>query len=93
VNGFDESLPFYEDVDFCLKLIQKGLRNIYTPYVSGVLKRKVHYLEEIRNEKAINILTDRYGKMITDDPCYHPQLTKEIENFSIPFHLLDADAD
>jgi glycosyltransferase involved in cell wall biosynthesis len=82
VKGFDETISFYEDVDFCLKLLQKGCRNIYTPYISGVLKRKVHFLEELRNEDAAGVLIQRYGDMILKDPAYHPFLSRELENFS-----------
>lgn len=33
VNGFDEALRVtYNDVDFCLKLLEKGYSNVYTPY-------------------------------------------------------------
>jgi GT2 family glycosyltransferase len=81
-GGFDESLSFYGDADFCLKLISRGYRNIYTPYISGVLKRKVHLLEELRNDEAAAVLMERYGDMIQNDPYYHPLLTKELEDFS-----------
>ncbi|MBI4813208.1 MAG: glycosyltransferase [Methanobacterium sp.] len=34
VDGLDEGYVYgYEDVDFCLKLIQKGYRNIYSPKI------------------------------------------------------------
>jgi glycosyltransferase involved in cell wall biosynthesis len=83
VGGFDEHIDFYEDVDFCLKLIKRGYRNLYTPYVEGVLKRRVHSLEELRNKDAEKVLMERYGDYILNDPSYHPLHTKVIEDFSI----------
>ncbi|MDM8522924.1 glycosyltransferase [Desulfococcaceae bacterium HSG8] len=83
VGGFDETLPFYGDADFCLKLREKGYRNIYTPYIAGVLKRKVHNLDELRHKEAADILIERHGTGILDDPYYHPLLSREFEDFSV----------
>ena len=83
VGGFDENIAFYEDVDFCLKLIKRGYRNLYTPYVEGVLKRGIHSLEELRNKDAEKVLMERYGDYILNDPYYHPLHSKVIEDFSI----------
>ncbi|MDM8550046.1 glycosyltransferase [Desulfobacterales bacterium HSG2] len=82
-GGFDETLPFYGDIDFCLKLIREGYRNLYTPYISGVLKSRVHGLEELRNKEAAHILIGRYGSEILEDPFYHPLLSKLVEDFSV----------
>ena len=33
LGGFDESLPLeFNDVDFCLRLLERGHRILYTPY-------------------------------------------------------------
>ncbi|MBI9089853.1 MAG: glycosyltransferase [Desulfobacterium sp.] len=83
VGGFDETLGFYEDVDFCLKLMQKGYRNIYTPYAAGVLKRKPHTMEELRNRNVEAVIMDRHEGLILNDPYYHPLHTKVLEDFSV----------
>lgn len=85
VDGFDEGLIYYSDVDFCLKLMLRGFRNLYTPYITGVLKRAVHLQEELRDEQSTTILLNRYGKTIMQDPYYHPHLSKELEDFSISY--------
>ena len=83
VNGFDTKLTQFGDVDICLKLIEKGYRNLYTPYVSTVLNRSVHFLEELRNSKEEKIIMQRYGDYIKNDPMHHPLLSKDLEDFSI----------
>ncbi|SEH06713.1 glycosyltransferase family 2 protein [Candidatus Venteria ishoeyi] len=82
VDGFDEQLAQFADVDFCLKLGRLGLRQVYTPYASGVFKRAVHHLEALQNETAADILIQRYGAEILQDPQYHPRLSKQFEDFS-----------
>jgi GT2 family glycosyltransferase len=82
-GGFDEELKMFADVDFCLKLSQRGLRHVYTPYLCGVLKRPIHRLEELQNPGAVEILRQRYGAIMDSDPCYHPLLSRQWENFSL----------
>ena len=83
VDGFDESLNLFADVDFCLKLQQLGLRQVYTPYVCAILQRDVHSLEELKCERFKQILLNRYGEAVLNDPHYHPSLTKNWENFAL----------
>lgn len=83
VEGFDVLLSQFGDVDFCLKLIAKGYKNIYTPYVSAVINRSVHFLEELRNIKEEEIILERYGNVISNDPMHHPLMSKTLEDFSI----------
>lgn len=83
VNGFDPQLNQLGDVDFCLKLIQKGYKNLYTPYISAVLNRSVHFLEEMRNIDEEAVILKRYNNYITNDPMHHELLSKTLEDFSI----------
>ncbi|MBF0203068.1 MAG: hypothetical protein HQK67_01880 [Desulfamplus sp.] len=83
VKGFDSQFNQFGDVDFCLKLIAKGYRNLYTPYVIAVLNRSVHFLEELRNKEEEDILLGRYGAVIENDPMHHPLMSKTLEDFSI----------
>jgi GT2 family glycosyltransferase len=90
VEGFDEKLAAaYNDVDLCLKMIDKGYKNIYLPHV--VL---YHYESKSRGyentpEKISRInqeakyLRSKWSKIIDHDPCYSPHLTREYEDYSI----------
>jgi glycosyltransferase involved in cell wall biosynthesis/SAM-dependent methyltransferase len=90
VGGLDETLAVaYNDVDFCLKLIDRGYRNIYLPHV--VL---YHYESKSRGYedtpeklarlgKEAEILRRRWKKYLDNDPCYNPNLTRLREDYSI----------
>ncbi|MBF0233132.1 MAG: glycosyltransferase [Desulfamplus sp.] len=83
VQGFDLKLSQLGDVDFCLKLIDKGYKNLYTPYVCAVLNRPVHFLEELRNVEEEKMMLERYSSIINNDPMHHPLMSKTLEDFSI----------
>lgn len=90
VGGLDETLAVaYNDVDFCLKLVDRGYRNIYLPHV--VL---YHYESKSRGYedtpeklarlgKEAEILRHRWKKYLDNDPCYNPNLTRLREDYSI----------
>ncbi len=84
VGGFDATLPAYADIDFCLKLRDKGCRHVYTPHVSGVLKQRVHTFDDLYHPEAADMLLKRYGDAILKDPYYHPALGLEREDYSFP---------
>ncbi|MBF0413320.1 MAG: glycosyltransferase [Desulfamplus sp.] len=84
IEGFDSELNQLGDVDFCLKLVKKGYKNLYTPYISAVLNRSVHFLEELRDKNEEDIIIKRHGAFINSgDPMYHPLMSKTVEDFSI----------
>lgn len=73
VGGFNEiDLPInYNDIDLCLKLIEKGYRNVYTPYA------KLYHHESASRFPIISDSEDRYmrkqwGNYISKDPFYNP---------------------
>jgi GT2 family glycosyltransferase len=76
-GGFDETYPIdYNDVDFCLKLREAGLRVVYTPYA-----RLVHF--ESRSAKRLvadSIDARRFSRkwdaQIRRDPFYNINLTR-----------------
>ncbi len=82
VGGFDNSLSAFADVDFCLKLGERGLRQVYTPYTRAVLKHRVHDLEDLQDSNAKAQLIQRYGEALLQDRQYHPKLSPLWENFA-----------
>jgi O-antigen biosynthesis protein len=89
VGGFDEQLSVaYNDVDLCLKILQHGYYNVYLPHV--VLYH--HELKSWANEatstkqsqyqQEAEIIKKRWGKIIENDPCYSPNLTRDREDYS-----------
>ncbi len=80
VGGFDEKLKVtYNDVDFCLKLLEKGYRNVYTPFA-----RLIHYesasiariTTDERDKKELQAASDemrkRWAQILKNDPYYNP---------------------
>jgi GT2 family glycosyltransferase len=85
VGGFDEQhLPIaFQDVDFCLKLHEKGYRIIYTPHArlqhhESATKTMVAYPREI------DYMQQRWASYILDDPYYNPNLTRTGEGYTLP---------
>ena len=91
VNGLDEKFAVaFNDVDFCLRVRDRGYRIAWTPYA-----QLTHYESKSRGgdekdpTKAARFaaeqqrLYDVHGKAdILDDPYYNPSLTRDREDFS-----------
>ncbi len=90
VGGFAEELAIaYNDVDFCLKLLGRGYRNIYLPHVvlyhhesksrgSDDTPKKL-----VRLTREAEYMKKKWGKILENDPCYNPNLTKSADDYSI----------
>jgi glycosyltransferase involved in cell wall biosynthesis len=90
VKGFDEQLAVaFNDIDLCLKMWNKGYRNICLPHV-----RLYHYesksrgLEDtlekqFRFQEELDYCRKKWLEFIRHDPCYSPHLSREKEDFSI----------
>lgn len=93
VGGFDaENLPVsYQDVDFCLKLYDKGYFNSVRAdaelYHYESQTRGYDDTEEKRarmeNEKAV--LNQRWSRYLTNDPFYNENLTQKKVDFTINY--------
>lgn len=79
----------FNDVDFCLKLLENGYRNLYIPYIE-----LMHYESKSRGyelsqekEKRFNNECDnfkeKWKKYIDYDPYYNKNFTRETCNFDI----------
>jgi GT2 family glycosyltransferase len=91
VGGFDEALAVeFNDVDFCLHLLELGKRNIYVPHVSlyhyeSVSRGHPHTNSESYKQhlKDVNIFRERWQRYIDHDPCYNPNLTLARGDFTL----------
>lgn len=75
----------FQDVDLCLKLLELGYRNVYTPYA-----RLYHYESATKTEKdkipdpaEDAFMKKKWARYIADDPCYNPNLARRKEDFSL----------
>jgi GT2 family glycosyltransferase len=75
VGGFSENLPLdYNDVDYCLKLLQRGYRVVYTPYT-----RIRHYESATRSntwESGLDKFKKNWAGIFTRDPYYNQNLSQ-----------------
>ncbi len=91
VGGFNEDLAVeYNDVDFCLKLAEKGYYNIYLPYVElyhyeSLTRGHPHMTKEsyARHIKEIGLFKEKWQSYIDHDPCYNQNLTMDATHFQI----------
>ncbi|MCC6312613.1 MAG: glycosyltransferase [Thermomicrobiales bacterium] len=81
IGGLDaENLPIaFNDVDFCLKALDAGYRNVYTPHAVLVHHESVTKTV-IAKPSEIATLRNRWGRYINHDPYYNPNLTRRAEN-------------
>ncbi|MDP9877015.1 glycosyltransferase involved in cell wall biosynthesis/uncharacterized coiled-coil protein SlyX [Variovorax boronicumulans] len=90
IDGLDEIhlKVAFNDVDFCLRLLEKGFRNIWTPYAELFHHESATRGADVAPEKRerfvreVNYMLDRWGAILKDDPAYSPNLTLDREDFS-----------
>ena len=81
VGGFDEDFAInYNDIDFCLKIIDQGLRNVFTPHA-----RLYHY-ESMNRERSVDdseieLFLARWKAKLAVDPYYSSYLDPHPPNF------------
>jgi GT2 family glycosyltransferase len=84
VGRFDESLPVaYNDIDFCVRLHQRGYLNVFTPFAE-----LVHYEGATRGRSAIETddereMFRRYEPLIRSDPYFNPNLNPRRSEFQL----------
>ena len=91
VGGFDEvNLKVaYNDVDLCLKVLQQGYRNLWTPYAelihheSKSRGKKRSWWQRRKLNKEGLFLKKKWGSLLINDPAYNPNLTLNSEDFSL----------
>lgn len=91
VNGFNEEFEVeYNDVDFCLKLMDAGLYNVYLPHVElyhyeSLTRGHPHMSKESydRHLKELELFKANWQAYIDDDPCYNIHLTRGAHDFRI----------
>ncbi|HAW52026.1 MAG TPA: glycosyl transferase family 2 [Flavobacteriales bacterium] len=94
VGGFDEELAVeYNDVDFCLKLVEKGYYNVFVPDVEmyhyeSLTRGHPHANRKVykRHKKEVKLYTTRWRKFIDNDPFYNPNLTRITTYFEPNIH-------
>jgi GT2 family glycosyltransferase len=92
VGGLDaDNLKIaFNDVDFCLRIREKGFLNVFTPYCEAYHHESISRGHEITEEqqtrfnKEVKYMMHRHaGVLESGDPYYNRQLTLHHEDFSL----------
>ncbi len=93
VGGFEEQLAIaFNDVDFCIRLMQAGWRIVWTPtvelyhHVSAKLRpyNSPERYDQAKREEQL--MLDRWGAVLTADKYYNPNLSlKNGQCFKLAF--------
>lgn len=80
----------FNDVDLCLRLMERGYLNVYTPYCEAYHHESLSRGSEDDPEKAkrfrreIEYMKKRHARFLEKgDPYYNPHLTHDREDFSL----------
>jgi GT2 family glycosyltransferase len=89
-GGLSEELTVaFNDVDFCLKLLDVGYKNIWTPHA-----QLLHYESYSRGldtqeqqvqraAKEVLYMRDKWAYLIDNDPAYNRHLTRNHDDFTL----------
>ena len=92
IGGLDETLAVaFNDIDFCLRLGQKGYRHVWTPYAEMIHHESATRGQEDAPEKKqrfareIALMQARWGLPHRRDPASNRNLSGDREDFSLAF--------
>ncbi len=94
VGGLDEEnlAVAYNDIDLCLKLLDKGYFNLFTPHAKATHHESISRGYEDTDEKMQRLLREQKHFLSTwsdflakGDPFYNPNLSLKNERFSLKF--------
>ncbi len=82
LGGFDEAhAVINNDVDFCLKAHDAGLRNVFTPF-SQLIHHELGSRAQIRDDHDSGVFTTRWNSLIASgDPFFHRHLSRSSDNY------------
>jgi glycosyltransferase involved in cell wall biosynthesis len=98
LEGFDEvNLGVtFNDIDFCLRLTQRGYRVVWTPYANLIHHESAsrgHQRtreEQEEFERAVDYMQTTWGTELMHDPFYNPNLSLNPPGFEIAFPPRDC---
>jgi GT2 family glycosyltransferase len=93
VGGFNETelAIAFNDVDLCLRMAEKGYRNVWTPYAefyhheSATRGHEDTPEKQSRFQKECDYMRRRWGDLLANDPAYNPNLVLDGASFSLAF--------
>ena len=90
-GGFDETLAIaFNDVDLCLRLGARGLRNVWTPFAElyhheSVSRGDDGQIERPGFQEESRLMYERWGALLKADPYFNPNLSLERTDFALAY--------
>jgi GT2 family glycosyltransferase len=82
IGGMNERLAItFNDVDFCLRLREKGYLIVYAPHARLYHHESRSRWREPPHEEEVRYMRARWGALLAQDPYYNPHLTLKREDF------------
>ena len=82
-GGFDERLAIdYNDIDFCLSVLEAGYRIVYTPYAELYHFEGRSAERRSQNPAEVALFQQKWAKYLNHDPHYNPNLSRTRVDFS-----------
>jgi GT2 family glycosyltransferase len=85
LGGFDENLPSnFNDVDFCLRLRERGWQIIWTPYADLIHHESASRGRDFGSAQRVQVLREaaymqkKWDEQVHTDPFYSPNLSHSI---------------
>ena len=92
VGGLDEALAVaFNDIDFCLRLRQRGYRNLWTPFTHIIHHESASRgsddtdAKQARFAREVALMNLRWGGSLYSDPAYNINLTLDDVDFGMAF--------
>jgi glycosyltransferase involved in cell wall biosynthesis/GT2 family glycosyltransferase len=93
LGGFDEvNLGVtFNDIDFCLRLIERGYHNVWTPFANLIHHESAsrgHQRtpdEQAEFMQAAAFMQRRWGAQLLNDPFYNPNLSLDLPGYDLAF--------
>lgn len=84
LHGFDERLAIdFNDIDYCLRVRQQGLRVVYTPYAELYHLESSSFTERVWRPEALELMRSRWPDALERDPYYNPNLTRHFADYRL----------
>jgi len=90
-GGFDEKnlAISFNDVDFCLRLLRAGFRNVWTPYTNLIHHESASRghqptpEEKAQFRREASYMQQKWGNELLHDPAYNPNLSLTLPGFEL----------
>jgi GT2 family glycosyltransferase len=83
-GGFDEALAVdFNDVDYCLRLRERGYRIVFTPYAELSHRESASFGPRAQRPAEMALMRERWQAALTCDPYYNPSFSRDFPDYRL----------